>query len=132
MPWVEVFAVFVVSHAAGDFLLQTEWQATRKRHGAAPRREQLRALLTHVASYTLCFVPALVWLADDVGAGGAVALGAALALTHGAQDDARALGWYVRRVKHTEPRPGEALFVMVDQTLHLLVLFLAAVIVGHG
>ena len=27
MPWVEVFAVFIVAHLAGDFLLQTDWQA---------------------------------------------------------------------------------------------------------
>ena len=28
MPWVEVFAVFIVAHLAGDFLLQTDWRAT--------------------------------------------------------------------------------------------------------
>ena len=37
MSWVEVFAVLMVSHLAGDFLLQTEWQATHKFGGLAPR-----------------------------------------------------------------------------------------------
>jgi hypothetical protein len=27
MPWVEIFAVFVVSHLVGDYLIQTDWQA---------------------------------------------------------------------------------------------------------
>ena len=33
MPWVEVFAVFFVSHQVGDYLLQTDWQAMHKRGG---------------------------------------------------------------------------------------------------
>jgi len=33
VSWVEVFAVFVVSHLVGDFLIQTEWQASHKLGG---------------------------------------------------------------------------------------------------
>jgi hypothetical protein len=131
MPWVEVFAVLVVSHAVGDFLLQTEWQATRKRDRSVPAPERRRALAAHVATYTLAFVPALVWLAGENGAAGALAVGAAIAVAHALQDDGRLLAAYIRTVKHTEPRAGETLFTMVDQTLHLVVLFGLALLAGR-
>ena len=34
MPWVEVFAAFVVCHLVGDYLLQTDWQALKLLHSA--------------------------------------------------------------------------------------------------
>ncbi|MGH2802932.1 MAG: hypothetical protein ACRDL4_07785, partial [Thermoleophilaceae bacterium] len=68
MPWVEVFAAFVVCHLVGDYLLQTDWQARHKRGGLGPDPQSRRALASHIASYTLAFVPALVWLSDDIGA----------------------------------------------------------------
>ena len=33
MDWGEISIVFFVSHLAGDFLVQTEWQALHKRGG---------------------------------------------------------------------------------------------------
>ena len=62
MSWVEIFAVFVVSHALGDYLLQTDWQATHKRGGLGRDRNARIALLSHVSVYTLGFVPAGIWL----------------------------------------------------------------------
>ena len=50
MPWVEIFAVLVVSHLAGDFLLQTEWQATHKRAGLGRDPVRRRALVAHAAT----------------------------------------------------------------------------------
>ncbi len=69
MSWVEIFAVFVVSHALGDYLLQTDWQATHKRGGLGGDRTARMALLSHVFTYTLAFVPARIWLATDGGLG---------------------------------------------------------------
>jgi hypothetical protein len=129
VPWVEVFAVLVVSHAVGDFLLQTEWQATHKRGGLGRDVERRRALLAHVTTYTLAFVPALVWLAGDLGPGGVAAAAAAVFLPHALQDDGRLLSAYVRTVKHTEPAPG-MLMLAVDQSFHLLVLFGLALAAG--
>ncbi len=45
MPWPEIFLVFLVSHLAGDFLLQTEFQATRKFGGLSGDPVARRALL---------------------------------------------------------------------------------------
>jgi Protein of unknown function (DUF3307) len=129
VPWVEIFAVLVVCHLAGDFLLQTEWQATHKREGLGRDRERRRALVAHTISYTFAFVPALAWLAGDLGAGGTAALAAGIFVPHMVQDDGRLLSSYVRAVKHTEPAPG-MLMLAVDQSFHLVVLFGLAVAAG--
>ena len=129
MSWVEVFAVFVVSHAVGDFLLQTEFQAVHKRGGLGRDRVARRALASHVLTYTVAFLPALVWLAGEQGAAAALALAAGVALPHGVQDDGRLLSAYARGVKHTDPQPG-MLMLAVDQSFHLLVLFALAVAAG--
>lgn len=129
MPWVEVFAVFVVCHLAGDFLFQTNWQATHKRAGLGGDRERRAALLSHTFTYTLTYAPALAWLASDVGAAGTAALAAGIFLSHMVQDDGRLLSAYVRKVKHTEPQPG-MLMLAVDQSFHLVVLFGLAVAAG--
>src|SRR5438552_4150730 len=78
MTWVELFAVLVVCHMVGDFVLQTNWQATHKRGGLGPDRESMRALTSHVAAYTLTFVPALIWTGDERGAGAAIGVVAAV------------------------------------------------------
>jgi len=129
VDWVEVFAALVVSHLAGDFLIQTNWQATHKREGLGPDPERRRALVSHTISYTFCFAPALAWLAGDLGAAGTAALAAGIFLPHLVQDDGRLLSSYVRAVKHTEPEPG-MLMLMVDQSFHMLVLFGLAVAAG--
>jgi hypothetical protein len=130
VPWVEVFAVLVVSHAAGDFLLQTDWQATHKCGGLVGDREHGRALAAHVASYTLAFVPALVWLAGTASPVGLLALLAGIALPHAVVDDGRVLSTYIRAVKRVEPEPGP-LVMAIDQSVHLLALFALALLAGH-
>jgi hypothetical protein len=129
MPWVEVFAAFVVAHLVGDYLLQTDWQARNKRGGLGPDRESRRALLSHIASYTLAFVPVLVWLADEIGAW-AVGVGALIAVPHLVQDDGRLLTEYVRRVKHADAQATPSVAAAADQTFHFLALFLTALLAG--
>jgi hypothetical protein len=127
VDWIEIFAVFVVSHVAGDFLLQTEWQAQHKRGGLGSDAVARRALLAHVSTYTVAFVPALIWLGDDIGAWAAVGIGALVALPHLVVDDGRLLEAYMRRVKGLEPEPGY-LYMAVDQSVHVLALFGAALV----
>ena len=68
MSWVELFAAFVACHLAGDFVLQTDWQAIHKPGGLGRDPVARRALCAHIATYTLCFVPAIAWVAAENGA----------------------------------------------------------------
>jgi hypothetical protein len=129
MPWVEVFAAFVVCHLVGDYLLQTDWQALHKRGGLGSDPVSRRALVSHIATYTLAFVPALIWLADDIGAS-AIGIGALVALPHMVQDDGRLLTAYMLKVKHTDPRANPGVAAAADQTFHILALFLTALLAG--
>ena len=128
MLWVEVFAVFVVSHMVGDFLLQTNWQATHKIGGLGPNRESRRALISHTLTYTAAFIPALVWIGIEIGAGWAVGVGALVAIPHLIQDDGRVLDAYMREVKHVSDNPPPGLRLAVDQTGHFIALFLLALL----
>lgn len=127
MAWVEVFAVFVVSHLVGDYLLQTEWQASHKRGGLGPDPTARRALVMHVTTYTLAFVPALAWLADDIGVA-VVGVAALIFVPHLVQDDGRLLRAYIGRVKGLGATTNPTVFAAVDQTFHLVTLFAIALL----
>jgi uncharacterized protein DUF3307 len=129
MPWVEIFIVFVVCHMTGDFLLQTEWQARNKRGGLGGNPLARRALVSHIATYTLAFVPALVWLADDLGAG-VLALAALIAAPHLVQDDGRLVTAFMVSFKGVGPEDHPNLALAVDQSFHVLALFGAALVAG--
>jgi hypothetical protein len=128
MPWVEVFAVLVVSHLVGDYLLQTEWQALNKRGGLTGTATMRRALISHIATYTLAFVPALIWLAGNVGE--AFGLTALIAAPHLVQDDGTLLAAYARAIKKTDLRANPQLEALLDQSFHVLALFGTALLVG--
>jgi non-ribosomal peptide synthetase component F len=128
VTWVEVFIVLVLSHLSGDFLLQTEWQATHKYGGLARDAVARRALVMHVTTYGLACVPALAWLWAQQGLGAAAAVAAMVIGLHLVQDDGRALRGYIRLVKHSDAGPGDSVFMLADQSLHMLVLFGAALV----
>jgi hypothetical protein len=130
MTWVEVFAVFVVSHAVGDYMLQTEWQALHKRGGLSGPAVSRRALGTHVATYTLAFVPSFVWLWGCLGAE-TIGIAALISVPHLIQDDGRLLGGYARVVKGADLSANPALAASLDQSFHLLALFLVALLAGR-
>jgi hypothetical protein len=130
VPWVEIFVVLGVSHLVGDFVLQTEFQARNKAGGLGSDPVARRALLAHVLTYTLAFVPALVWIADGLSAGEAAATAALVSLPHMVQDDGRLLDAYVLGVKKTDPSVHPIVAIMVDQSVHMVVLLLIAILIG--
>lgn len=130
MPWPEVFIVFLISHLVGDYMLQTEWQALNKRGGLSGTRVQQRALFSHVATYTLAYVPGLVWLWHSEH-GWVFVIAVAIALPHLVQDDGRLLADYSRIVKKADIRANPSLSAALDQSFHMLALFITAIIVGH-
>jgi uncharacterized protein DUF3307 len=130
VAWVEVFAVFLVCHFAGDYLLQTDWQALHKRNGLGSDPEARRALFSHVTTYTLAFVPALIWLAGELDAWEVAVVVVLIFVPHLVQDDGRLLGWYMKTVKGGEAAANLPVAAMVDQTFHYLTLFFIALLAG--
>lgn len=112
-----VLSVLIVLHLVGDWLLQTDWMATKK----GKRWEPLAA---HVAVWTACFVPAAVWLFNPLWL-------VWLAGTHLLLDGTGFVRWWmttIKRIPEGDLR-GSAwwLGVVVDQVLHLLTLVPVAV-----
>jgi hypothetical protein len=122
VPWVEVFAVFIVCHLTGDYLLQTDWQAAHKRFGLGGDPVRRKALVSHVTTYTLAYVPALVWLATEIDFL-VIAVVALIFFPHLIQDDGRLLDRYMRDVKNLSYQENPLVFGAVDQSFHVLTLF---------
>ena len=73
--------------------------------------------------------PSLVWIADELGAGWAVLAAALIALPHLVVDDGRIVRLYLARVKRA-PEFDVGLAASVDQSFHVLSLFLVAILLG--
>ncbi len=131
MSWVSVLAGFLVAHMVGDYLLQTDWQARNKRCGLSGDPVALRALLAHVATYTLAFVPALIWIADELDVAWAIVSAVLIFLPHLVIDDGRVVALYMTRVKRANGYEA-GLAASVDQTFHILSLFFVALLVGSA
>ncbi len=129
MSWVELFTVLAVCHLAGDFLLQTDWQARHKYGGLGPDPVRRRALRNHLLVYMLAFLPALIWIAGEQSLGAALGVALLVAVPHWIQDDGRLLDAYMVVVKRTT-EPSIPLRIAVDQCFHVLALFLTALIVA--
>jgi hypothetical protein len=129
VSWVAVFDVFLVCHLVGDFLLQTDWQAMHKYGGLGGDTTARRALTSHVATYTLAFVPALVWIACQTELWRALPAAVLIAAEHLIQDDGRLLGSYMRRVKGPGSVASPGIRIAVDQSFHALFLFGVALLV---
>jgi hypothetical protein len=129
VSWVEIFAVFVVSHLVGDYLLQTDWQARNKRYGLAGDPVRRRALLSHVFVYTLAFAPALFWMSDELGAG-VIWVAGLIFLPHMVQDDGRLLSWFIFNVKGCTEETAAEIYTPVDQSFHVVTLFGIALAAG--
>lgn len=130
MSWADVSVVFLVSHLVGDFLVQSEWQATHKYRGLGRDPTARRALLSHIFTYTLSFVPALIWIGDARGIGIAVGAGALIALPHLVIDDGRLALAYMSAVKGTPNPPPTYLAVAVDQSFHVVSLWALALLLA--
>lgn len=126
MSWPALLAAFLVSHLAGDLLLQTEWQALTKVRGFRDR-EGRRALIRHVATYSATYLPALVWVANDRGVVRALLVAVMIAVPHMVIDDGTVVRGWLRTVKHV-PEPAASLSLMVDQSFHVLCLLAAAAV----
>jgi hypothetical protein len=129
VSWVAVFDVFLVCHLVGDFLLQTDWQAMNKHGGLGGDPLRRRALVSHIATYTLAFVPACVWIGCETEAWRGVLAAVLVAVPHLIQDDGRLLDTYMRRVKGPDSVASPGIRVACDQAFHVITLFGTALLV---
>jgi hypothetical protein len=129
VTWVSVFAGFLVAHMVGDYLFQTDWQARNKRGGLSGGGVSRRALISHVTTYTLAFTPAFVWIGSELDAVWAIVAAVLVYIPHLIIDDGRLVGLYLARVKRVEGL-NLGLAASVDQTFHVLSLFLVALLIG--
>jgi hypothetical protein len=88
-----------------------------------------RALASHVTTYTLAFAPALVWIGDELDVGWALLAAALIFLPHLVVDDGRIVRAYLAHVKRAEGF-DVGLAASVDQSFHILSLFLVAILLG--
>ena len=120
-----VFLVLLAGHLLGDWIAQTDWQATTKTRSWA-------ALAAHVASYHLVMGLLLLIpvLRDGWPAGKALTALAASAITHAIIDRR----WPVRTLLRASGSPGFATVewgvIAVDQALHLSILAMLAVLLA--
>jgi hypothetical protein len=126
VTWSEALLALLVSHVAGDVLIQTEWQALMKMRGVGDPVGR-RALARHIVTYTAGFLPALAWIAAETNVFRAVAVGALVATTHLVIDDGRLVSAWLRKVKRAVD-PTTALTIAVDQSFHILCLLGAALV----
>jgi hypothetical protein len=127
--WVSVFTAFLVAHMVGDYLFQTDWQARHKRGGLSGDKVAFKALVAHVTTYTLAFVPALIWIGDQLDPGWALLAAALIFFPHLVLDDGRFVRAYLANVKRADGF-DVGLAASVDQSFHVLSLFLVALLVG--
>ncbi|RKQ91568.1 uncharacterized protein DUF3307 [Solirubrobacter pauli] len=131
MSWVSVLAAFLVAHMVGDYLFQTDWQARNKRGGLGTDPVARRALVSHVTTYTIAFLPALVWIGTELEPVWAVVAGVLVFFPHLLIDDGRIVRLYLVRVKRADGL-NLGLAASVDQSFHVLSLFLVALLVGSA
>ena len=129
MSWVDAFAAFLVAHMVGDYLFQTDWQARHKRGGLTGDGVAFRALMSHVTTYTIAFIPALIWIGSETDAVVAVVSAVLIFMPHLIVDDGRLVRLYLARVKRADGF-DVGLAASVDQSFHVLSLSLVAILVG--
>ena len=114
-----LFETLLMGHILGDWIFQTEWQATNK-------SSNWRAMLVHVAVYHVIMLGFLVMWAGpgDWRIYIAVLL---LAITHAILDRRQSVHGLMRLLRITVNRPPEKwLAIPIDQAVHLLLLGLTA------
>jgi hypothetical protein len=129
VSWVSVLAGFLVAHMVGDYLFQTDWQARNKRGGLTGGGAARRALIFHVTTYTLAFLPAFIWIGSELDAAWALVAAVLVFIPHVVIDDGRVVGLYLARVKRVDGL-NLGVAASVDQSFHVLSLFLVAALLG--
>lgn len=122
---MSLFDRLLIAHLLGDWLFQNEWQALNK-------ERDWRAMAAHVAVYHL-FALAALWSWAGFADPRVYVAVAALVLTHALIDRRRPVVRLMRALRIVVDRePDRWLVMAVDQSLHVVLLGLAALYVSGG
>lgn len=108
---------YLIGHLVGDFLLQNDWQAVNKKRHTLP-------CLVHVALYTMSIAVFTGWGFWPL---------LIVAATHFAQDRTSIVSAWMRLIGQrafAQPPLAPWSCIIVDQTWHLLVLYLISTYLG--
>lgn len=140
VTFAAAWIALITAHHVADYLLQTDWMAANKpAPGEQPAAARCGRALSwaanqaHAGAHTLAELSALLLLAGTVGlplhaAGVATAI-ALTHVTHGLIDRRWIVRWWMTHTGQSGYYASGAGAPHVDQTLHLLVLVAAAILV---
>jgi hypothetical protein len=118
-----LFEKLFVAHLVADWLLQTEWQALNKDHN-------YRALFSHIGVYSLVILGVLLvnFGFQNITVYWVVGM---IALTHAFIDRRWPVIWFMKTFRLiVEREPKQVLLLAVDQTFHILLLAIAALVIS--
>jgi len=119
---VEVFLYLLIAHLIGDWIIQTYWMAIEK-------SKHLLPLLAHVFTYHIFTFGALYLAGVDLIQ--AIWATLFLAVTHAILDNRRFEIWWILRIKKFKDREIPTwLLLGVDQSFHLVLLFVVSHLVS--
>ena len=122
---MNTFTCLLIGHLLGDWVLQNDWMANGKRRGVLTW-----AGMVHVTIYT-AIASGAFWLSG--GTNGHLApffiLGAVIFVSHWLIDTTSVAERWMRLYRQSDL---EIVRVMVDQTFHLVILFLLSVVSVPG
>jgi len=126
--FAELFVLLYAAHLAADYPLQTDHQAAHKAcAGAAGWRANAAHALTHVAACAVALGVGALVLDVTAGAWASAAALVWIGATHAVIDRRWPVAWWMRWARQTEwAKHGGA--AHVDQTAHVLVLVVAALV----
>lgn len=119
-----VFESLILAHLLGDWLLQTEWQAKNK-------SSSWRARWSHVAVYHIVILAVLVVRFGMQDPRVYITVGI-LAISHAFLDRRWPVLWLMKTLRiSVNNTPERWLIVMIDQSIHILLLGLASLVLSN-
>lgn len=108
------FDILLIAHLVGDYLLQIGWMAGNK-------TKSWMANLTHSAAYTLTIAVFAALFIKDFSPWGLLLV----FVSHAIVDRRSITTWWVTKIMTAPESESGWLTIVVDQILHLLILFIA-------
>lgn len=109
---MDIFSCFIIGHLVGDFLLQNNWMANQK-------EKNWLALALHSLVYTIT-----VYLFSLIAGGISLLAVVIIFVTHIILDQRSLVRWWLTTINKSPHLTW--LQILVDQTFHILILFVIA------